>query len=78
MIHRMLTEHEPADQNAAEALGDLDYHRSLADYDAHLEALMGPVWEDHYRRPADPEMEGLTPMPKVFEPASRIGSGPPH
>jgi MoaA/NifB/PqqE/SkfB family radical SAM enzyme len=73
-LYRMLTEHEPdpADRPAAEALGDVEYHRGLADYDEALEALMKPIWEDHYRRPADPEMEGFTPMPRVFDPASQV------
>ncbi|GAB4539164.1 MAG: hypothetical protein Kow0063_27710 [Anaerolineae bacterium] len=72
-FYRMLTEHEPepADACAAEALGDVDYHQGLADYDRNLESLVKPIWEDYYRRPADPNMVGLTPMPQVFEPASR-------
>jgi MoaA/NifB/PqqE/SkfB family radical SAM enzyme len=78
-FYRMLTEHEPepADPNAAVALGDEDYHRGLVDYDESLEALMGPVWEDYYRRPADPEPEGLSPMPKIFESPSGVESGQP-
>jgi MoaA/NifB/PqqE/SkfB family radical SAM enzyme len=79
-FYRMLTEHEPepADANAAEALGDLDYHRGLADYDEDLGTLMDPVWEDHYRRPVDPEFEGLSPIPQVFESPGRMESGPRH
>ena len=43
-FYRMLTEHEPepAYANAADALGDLDYHRGLADYDEDLGTLMDP------------------------------------
>jgi hypothetical protein len=76
----MITEHEPepADANAAEALGDLDYHRGLADYDEDLGRLMDPVWEDHYRHPVDPEFEGLSPMPQVFESPGRVESGQAH
>ena len=79
-FYRMLTEYEPepADENAAIALVDSDYHRGLADYDAKFEALMQPVWEEYYQRPVSPKVRGLTPMPKVFEPASSLESGPSH
>jgi len=73
-LYRMLAEHEPdpADEPAAVALGDVEYHHGLAHYDEALEALMKPIWEDYYRHPADPKMEGFTPMPQVFESANSV------
>jgi MoaA/NifB/PqqE/SkfB family radical SAM enzyme len=68
-FYRILTEHEPdpADENAAAALLDADYHRGLAEYDDAFEALTQPIWEEHYLSPGSPEDEGITPLPQVFE-----------
>jgi MoaA/NifB/PqqE/SkfB family radical SAM enzyme len=70
-FYQMLMEHEPdpADENAAAALLDPDYHRGLAEYDAAFEALTQSIWDDHYLSLASPEDEGITPLPRVFEPA---------
>lgn len=39
---------EPEDRSAAEALGDPEYAERLHAYDAALERLFDPVWEDEY------------------------------
>jgi hypothetical protein len=74
-FYRILAEHEPdpADENAATALLDSDYHRGLAEYDEAFEALTRPVWEEHYLSPGSPEDEGITPLPQVFEAVSGLG-----
>jgi hypothetical protein len=71
-FYRMLLEYEPepADENAAAALLDLDYHRGLNEYDESFRSLTRPVWENHYMHPAGADEEGLTPLPHVFDGAN--------
>jgi MoaA/NifB/PqqE/SkfB family radical SAM enzyme len=71
-LYRMLLEHEPepADENAAAALLDPDYHRGLNEYDETFQSLTRPVWEEYYMQPAGPDEEGLTPLPQVFDAAN--------
>jgi MoaA/NifB/PqqE/SkfB family radical SAM enzyme len=68
-FYRMLVEEEPepADENAAAALLDPDYHRGLVEYDEAFQSLTEPVWENHYKRPASPGDMGITPLPRIFE-----------
>jgi MoaA/NifB/PqqE/SkfB family radical SAM enzyme len=77
-FYRILKEHEPdpADENAATALLDSDYHRGLAEYDEAFEALTQPVWEEHYLSPGSSEDEGITPLPQVFEAVSDLDVAP--
>lgn len=70
-FYRMLTDHEPepADENAAAALLDPEYHLGLDAYDKAYEALVQPVWDDYYVQGDGRQEDGLTPLPRFFKKA---------
>jgi MoaA/NifB/PqqE/SkfB family radical SAM enzyme len=58
-------EPDPVDQNAEQAMLDLEYALGMDAYDRAYQKLSEDVWDHHYLKPEQPGNGKLMPLPKI-------------